>query len=57
MVNTYIGENKPKNSLTIMAGYETLPDGTNHLRKSVLQPSAKKILITTRNEEYQPLGR
>jgi hypothetical protein len=55
MVNTYIGENKPKNALTVMAEYEALPDGTNHLRKSVLQPNAKKIVITNRNENYQPL--
>jgi hypothetical protein len=57
MVNSYIGENKPKNGLTLMAEYEALPDGTNHLRKSVIQPNAKKIVITTRNENYQPLVR
>jgi hypothetical protein len=57
MVNTYIGENKPRNGLTLMADYETLSDGTNHLRKSVIQPNAKKIVITTRNENYQPLVR
>lgn len=57
MVNTYIGENKSKNALTVMAEYETLSDGTNHLRKSVLQPNAKKIVVTTRNENYQPLVR
>jgi hypothetical protein len=57
MVNTYIGENKPKNGLTLMAAYEALPDGTNHLRKATLQPNAKQIVITTHNENYQPLTR
>lgn len=54
MVNTYVGENKPKNSLTLMANYEALPDGTNHLRKLVLQANGKKIGMTIRNEKYQP---
>ena len=53
MVNSYIGENKPKNWLTLMAEYEALSDGTNHLRKSVLQPNAKKIVVTTRNVPFQ----
>jgi len=53
-INTYLGEAKDRVTLQVqMAG---LPDGTNHVQQTVLNATAKKLVVTTTNSNYQRLG-
>lgn len=53
-VNTYMGEAKDAVTLQVQMG--SLPDGTNYVQQSVLNATAKKLVVTTTNSNYQKLG-
>jgi hypothetical protein len=53
-INTYMGETKDAVTLQVtMAG---LPDGTNYVQQTVLNATAKQLVVTTTNSNYQKLG-
>jgi len=53
-VNTYMDE--PKDTVTLTVQMASLPDGTNYVRQTVLDATAKKLQVTTTNYNYQPIG-
>ena len=54
-VNTYLGD--PKSDIVTMTNqFDTLPEGANYLRQSVINAQSKQIQITTTNSNYTPLG-
>jgi hypothetical protein len=34
----------------------SLPDGTNYVQQSVINASAKQLVVTTNSSDYQKLG-
>jgi hypothetical protein len=54
-INTYMGEEKDAVTLHVRMG--SLPDGTNYEQQTVLNATAKKLVVTTTNSNYQKLGR
>lgn len=52
-INTYMGETKDK--VTLQVQMASLPDGTNHVQQTVLNATAKKLMVTTTNSNYQKL--
>jgi hypothetical protein len=53
-VNTYMGETK--DAVTLQVQMASLPDGTNYAQQTVLNASAKQLVVTTANSNYQRLG-
>ena len=53
-VNTYLDE--PKDTVTLAVQFASLPDGTNYVQKTVLDATAKKLVVTTTNSGYNQLG-
>jgi len=53
-VNTYMGQ--AKDAVTLHVQMASLPDGTNYVEQSVLNASAKKLVVTTSNSNYQRMG-
>jgi hypothetical protein len=53
-VNTYMGE--AKDAVTLQVQMASLPDGTNYAQQTVLNASAKQLVVTTTNSNYQRLG-
>jgi hypothetical protein len=53
-VNTYMDD--PKDVVTLAIQFASLPDNTNYVQQSVLDATAKKLVVTTSNANYQPLG-
>jgi hypothetical protein len=53
-VNTYMGQAKDAVTLQVQMG--TLPDGTNYTQQTVLNATAKQLVVTTTNSNYQKLG-
>jgi hypothetical protein len=54
-VNTYMGQEKDAVTLQVqMAG---LPDGTNYVQQTILNATAKKLVVTTTSTNYQKMGR
>jgi hypothetical protein len=53
-VNTYMGETKDAVTLQVQMG--SLPDGTNYVQQTVLEATAKQLVVTTTNSKYQKLG-
>jgi hypothetical protein len=53
-VNTYMG--KEKDTVTLQVQMASLPDGTNYVQQSVLNATAKELMVTTTNSNYQKLG-
>jgi hypothetical protein len=53
-VNTYMDD--PKDVVTLAIQFASLPDNTNYVQRSVLDATAKKLVVTTTNANYQPLG-
>jgi hypothetical protein len=52
-VNTYMGQEKDAVTLQVqMAG---LPDGTNYVQQTVLNATAKKLVVTTTSSNYQKM--
>jgi hypothetical protein len=53
-VNTYMGQTK--DTVTLQVQMASLPDGTNYTGQTVLSATAKKLVVTTTNSNYQKLG-
>lgn len=53
-INTYMEE--PKNAVTLQVQMASLPDGTNYVQQTVLNATAKQMVVTTTNSKYQKLG-
>jgi len=53
-INTYMGEEK--DAVTLQVQMASLPDGTNYVQQSVLNATAKQLVVTTTNSNYQKLG-
>jgi hypothetical protein len=53
-INTYMGEEKDAVTLQVRMG--SLPDGTNYEQQTVLNATAKQLVVTTTNSNYQKLG-
>ena len=52
-VNTYMGD--AKDAVTLQAQMATLPDGPNFTQRTVLNATAKNLVVTTTNSAYQKL--
>jgi len=53
-INTYMGEEK--DVVTLQVQMASLPDGTNYAGQTVLNATAKQLVVTTTNSNYQRLG-
>ena len=53
-VQTYMGQAKDAVTLQVQMG--SLPDGTNYVQQSVLNATAKQLVVTTTNSNYQMMG-
>ena len=53
-INTYMGDEK--DAVTLQVQMATLPDGTSYQQQSVLNATAKQLVVTTTNSNYQRLG-
>ena len=53
-VNTYMGE--AKDAVTLRVQMASLPGGPNYAEQTVLTASAKQLVVTTTNSNYQKLG-
>ena len=53
-INTYMGDEK--DAVTLQVQMATLPDGTSYEAQTVLNATAKKLVVTTNNSDYQKLG-
>ena len=53
-INTYMGQEKDAVTLQVQLG--SLPDGTNCVQQTVLSATAKQLVVTTTNSNYQKLG-
>ena len=53
-INTYMGEEK--DAVTLQVQMASLPDSTNYVQQSVLNATAKQLVVTTTNSNYQKLG-
>jgi hypothetical protein len=53
-INTYMGE--AKDVVTLQVTMASLPDGTNYAGQTVLNATAKNLVVTTTNSNYQRLG-
>jgi hypothetical protein len=52
-VNTYMGQEK--DAVTLQVQMASLPDGTNYTQQTVLNATAKQLVVTTTNSNYQHL--
>jgi len=53
-ISTYMG--KAKDAVTLQVQMGTLPNGISYSRQSVLNATAKQLVVTTTNSNYQKLG-
>jgi len=53
-INTYMGQEK--DVVTLKVQMASLPDGTNYEQQTVLNATAKQLVVTTTNSNYQKLG-
>ena len=53
-INTYMG--KEKDVVTLQVQMASLPDGTSYTQKTILTATAKQLIVTTTNSNYQKLG-
>jgi hypothetical protein len=53
-VNTYLDD--PKDVVTLAVHFASLPDNTNYVQQTVLNATAKKMVVTTTNSDYKALG-
>ena len=52
-VNTYMGQ--AKDAVTLQVRLGSLPEGLNYVQQTVLSASAKQLVVTTTNSNYQKL--
>jgi len=50
-VNTYLDD--PKDAVTLAIQFANLPDSTNYVQQTVLNATAKKMVVTTTNSDYK----
>jgi hypothetical protein len=50
-VNTYLDD--PKDAVTLAVQFASLPDSTNYVQQTVLNATAKKLVVTTMNSDYK----
>jgi hypothetical protein len=53
-VNTYMGQ--AKDAVTLQVQMAPLPDGTSYSQQTILSATAKQLVVTTTNSNYQKLG-
>jgi hypothetical protein len=53
-VNTYMGETK--DAVTLQVQMASLPGGPNYAQQTILNASAKQLVVTTTNSNYQKVG-
>jgi hypothetical protein len=53
-INTYMGQEK--DAVTLQVQMATLPDGTNYVQQTILNATAKKLVVTTTSSNYQKMG-
>lgn len=53
-VNTYLDD--PKDVVTLAVQFASLPDSTNYVQQTVLNATAKNLVVTTTNSDYKALG-
>jgi hypothetical protein len=53
-VNTYMGD--AKDAVTLQVQMASLPDGTNYPQQTILTATAKQLVVTTTNSNYQKIG-
>ena len=53
-VNTFMGD--AQDAVTLQVQMASLPDGTNYAQQTVLNATAKNLVVTTTNSNYQKLG-
>jgi hypothetical protein len=53
-INTYMDETKA--AVTLQVHMASLPDGTNFVQETILNASAKHLVVTTSNSNYQRMG-
>jgi hypothetical protein len=53
-VKTYM--DNPQDAVTLAANFASLPDSTNYVQQSVLDATAKKLVVTTTSSNYQKMG-
>ncbi len=52
-VNTYLDD--PKEVVTLAVQFASLPDNTNYVQQTVLNATAKSLVVTTTNSDYKAL--
>jgi hypothetical protein len=50
-VNTYLDD--PKDAVTLAIQFASLPDSTNYVQQTILNATAKKLVVTTTNSDYK----
>ena len=53
-IDTYMGE--AKDAVTLQVQMASLPGGPNYAQQTILNASAKQLVVTTTNSNYQKLG-
>lgn len=53
-VNTYL--DNPKDVVTLAIQFASLPDSTNYVQQTVLNATAKNLVVTTTNSDYKAVG-
>jgi hypothetical protein len=53
-IDTYMGQSK--DVVTLQVQMASLPDGTNYPEQTILNATAKKLVVTTTSSNYQKLG-
>ena len=53
-VNTYMGQ--AKDAVTLQVQMDGLPDGTSYPQQTILNATAKNLVVTTTNSNYQKMG-
>jgi hypothetical protein len=53
-IDTYMG--KEKDAVTLRVQMGSLPDGANYVQQTVLNATAKQLVVTTTNSDYQKRG-
>jgi len=53
-INTYMGQ--AKDAVTLQVQMAPLPDGTSYAQQTILNATAKQLVVTTTNSNYQKLG-
>ena len=53
-VDTYLDD--PKDAVTLAVQFASLPDNTNYVQQTVLDATAKNLVVTTTNSDYKAIG-